>query len=958
MGTGYLIVKVSTAQEIIPIAGATVEIFSLVGEMLNKMTTGIDGLIRPIALEAPDAANSLIPDSTEPVFSMVDVRIIADGFDESLLYGVHIMDTDTSILLVNLTPQDPSSIANYVNEITIPPTAVNLSVQRIQETQQTNSRILKEVIIPDSVTVHLGVPNSSAFNVQVQFVDYIKNVASHEIYSTWPEASLEANILCEITYVLNRIYTEWYPSRGYPFDITSSTVYDQSYVHGGEIFKYISEVVDRVFDKYVRREGRTAPYFTLYCNGTTSTCAGLSQWGTVELAQDGMNALDILHDYYPEDTEIAESNIFQDIEEAYPGYVLGEGASGQPVKIVQNYLNRIRINYPNIPQISNPDGIFNFQTTAAVRIFKHDFNLGEDGKVDKITWYKLSQVCENIKKLSDLTIEGESVGIGDAPPNVSLVEGSRGGYVTQLQFLLNYISMFYSGIPQIIENALFDARTKACVMTYQRIFALMQDGIVGPVTWNSLYEIYYNIIDNIAIPYEPEDIPPSGAYPYPGYILRLGSTGEHVEILQRVINAVGEFYPQIPKINVDGRFGAGTRTALATFQNIFGLTPDGLAGPSTWAELMNQYELLNAGTQRPTYSGYLLRVGSRGNTVMMIQGYLNSLSTQYPSIPKISTDGIFGSSTYDAVREFQRIKGLTVDGIVGQGTWNAIMDAYYGNRDGRISGSDVNPDGDENIAPTDYNPSESEQDIGNAMYEPNTAPYDAGTDNFTQQDTQNAIDQGQSNNVSANVPSANGVSGLNGSNSYTGETDYPVVNESGSYTGVNAATAYDGRNGTYTGVNGATAYNGGNGTYTGDATANNGSIFPGHNGAGIYTGGNGTCANCRPNRIDYSGANGTTGYSTAQTSLSPALPYSATAALPEPAYRPNQYPVVSETSLYQSGYQTPNVTYPSSGYQESGMAYPATQTGANIGFSLAENPAKSILYLILLRLLSLRCRCC
>ena len=221
--------------------------------------------------------------------------------------------------------------------------------------------------IPETITVHLGTPDSNAPNVTVDFASYIKNVASSEIFPTWPESSLRANIYAITSFALNRIYTEWYRSRGYDFDITSTTQYDQKFINDREYFQNISYIVDELFNDYVRRQGSVEPLFTAFCNGTTTTCAGLSQWGTVELANRGMTPYEILQYYYGDDIDIVMNAPVQSTMPSYPGIELKVGSIGNDVKSLQIYLNRISGNYPAIPKIAATDGVFGSDTEEAVR---------------------------------------------------------------------------------------------------------------------------------------------------------------------------------------------------------------------------------------------------------------------------------------------------------------------------------------------------------------------------------------------------------------------------------------------------------------------------------------------------------------------------------------------------------------------------------------------------------------
>ena len=239
--------------------------------------------------------------------------------------------------------------------------------------------------IPETITVHLGTPDSNAPNVTVDFPSYIKNVASSEIFPTWPENSLRANIYAITTFALNRIYTEWYRSRGYDFDITSTTQYDQKFINGREYFENISYLVEELFNDYVRRQGSIEPLFTAFCNGTTTTCDGLSQWGTVTLANRGMTPFEILQYYYGNDIEIVKDAPIRTAMPSYPGVELSLGIEGNEVKSLQRYLNRISRNYPAIPKIPEIDGIFGVATENAVKKFQEIFGLEETGVVNLST---------------------------------------------------------------------------------------------------------------------------------------------------------------------------------------------------------------------------------------------------------------------------------------------------------------------------------------------------------------------------------------------------------------------------------------------------------------------------------------------------------------------------------------------------------------------------------------------
>ena len=351
-----------------------------------------------------------------------------------------------------------------------------------------------EPYIPRTITVHLGRPSDTgAENVTVPFPDYIKNVASSEIYPTWPDSALRANIYAQISFALNRYYTEWYRSRGYDFDITNSTQYDQAFVRGRDIFGNISDIVDDIFNSYVRRQGTIEPYFTEYCNGTTVTCPGLSQWGTVELANQGYTPYEILQSYYGDDIDIVQNAPVRTGTPSYPGYALQEGDAGNDVQRIQAQLNRISRNYPAIPKIYPVDGVFGKETTDAVREFQRIFGLTVDGVVGNATWYRIAFLYTSVKKLAELRSEG--IALSDLPQQYEQVlrEGDTGNNVRIIQYYLSVIAAFYDTVPDVAITGVFDEATKNAVIAFQNVFGLTPDGIVGRNTWRDINRTYRGI---------------------------------------------------------------------------------------------------------------------------------------------------------------------------------------------------------------------------------------------------------------------------------------------------------------------------------------------------------------------------------------------------------------------------------------------------------------------------------
>lgn len=365
--------------------------------------------------------------------------------------------------------------------------------------------------IPQYITVHLAPATQAAENVTVSFPDYIKNVASSEVYPTWSEAALRANILAQISFALNRIYTEYYPSRGYDFDITSSTVNDQKFIKGRSTFENIDRLVDEMFTTYIRRIGFIEPLSARFCNGTTVTCDGLSQWGSEELARQGYSTMDILRHYYGNNIELVVEAPIQNITNSYPGYALRNGSSGEHVVMVQAALNRIAQNYPAIPRITPVDGVFGPQTEAAVKKFQSIFNLTPDGVVGRATWYKIVFLYVGITRLSELVSEGQPYAYVQAPAqSITIQEGSRGQLVSALQYFLAILSQFSYGIPSLAIDGIFGPQTRQAVIAAQRALGLDPTGVVNQATWQRIYDEYLGIANTVLaganLPTEPSDI--------------------------------------------------------------------------------------------------------------------------------------------------------------------------------------------------------------------------------------------------------------------------------------------------------------------------------------------------------------------------------------------------------------------------------------------------------------------
>lgn len=389
--------------------------------------------------------------------------------------------------------------------------------------------------VPRTITVHLGPPDEWAENVTVSFPDYVKNVASSEIYPTWEPAAIRANVLAITSFALNRVYTEYYPSRGYPFNITSSTAYDQKFIKGRSIFENISQVVDSIFNSYIRRIGFVEPLAAKFCNGTTTTCDGLSQWGSQAMAEQGADSITILRSYYGDNIEIVTNAPVMGIRYSYPGAPVRLGDRGEAVLRIQTMLNRISRDYPAIPKVQPVDGIFGESTEQAVIKFQQIFSLTPDGIVGSATWYKLVFLYVGVLDLAELVSEGQTFYANAIPLEFSdvVAPGDTGEEVRVIQYLLSVVSEFYSNVPPVAVDGVYGPATRQAVIAVQQMAGLPQDGVVGEQTWQALYRLYAGIADTMTeytnvIPeqYRPQ-LPESDATSltqYPGRPLTLGST--------------------------------------------------------------------------------------------------------------------------------------------------------------------------------------------------------------------------------------------------------------------------------------------------------------------------------------------------------------------------------------------------------------------------------------------------
>ena len=446
--------------------------------------------------------------------------------------------------------------------------------------------------IPETITVHLGAPDSTAQNVTLPFIDYIANVASSEIYPTWPESAIRANIYAQISFALNRLYTEYYRSRGYDFDITNSTAIDQSFVNGRDVFENIYQIVGEIFNDYISRRGNVEPLFAQYCDGIEVSCNGLSQWGSVDLANQGFTPYEILTYYYGDDIDIIQNAPVESINISAPSTPLRLGSAGDAVRALQIRLNRISDNYPSIPKIAIPDGVFSYDTEEAVKRFQEIFSLTPDGIVGKSTWYRTQFIYNAVKRLNELDSEGITLSEVTKQYSGELSPSSRGIEVANLQYFIDYMSAFYDTVPSVAIDGIYGPSTEEAVRAAQKTFGLPVTGIVDLETWEALYRTYLGFVSTIPLKYVEGNV-----VPYPGIPLRLGSSSDAVRLLQEYLNYLATFFPELSTIPVTGYFGAQTEEAVLTFQRRLGIEPTGTVAAVTWLAITTLYSDLYNGSR-------------------------------------------------------------------------------------------------------------------------------------------------------------------------------------------------------------------------------------------------------------------------------------------------------------------------------------------------------------------------
>lgn len=570
---------------------------------------------------------------------------------------------------------------------------------------------IEELYIPQFITVHLGEPGDEGEIITVPFVDYVKNVACSTVYPTWNEEAIKANIHAIVSFALNRVYTDWYRSKGYGFEITSSKTHDQMYVKGRTLFRNVCEIVDDVFDKCIKVEGYYQPLLSR-CENTTSDYKVLSRWGSLSLAEDGLFALDILKKYFGDNVQIVDVSKIECVMKKCPHTELSHGSNGEDVRFLQKALNKISSHYKGVLKISAITGHFGEETEKAVRDFQRIFNLKEDGIVGHKTWKKICMMYAIIKRLDHNESLEEM-----APEFKTLFYGQTGEDIKRLQEDLNKILKDFNNYDEIKEDGIFGPDTEKAVKFFQRVFGLNVDGVAGKNTLGRIeyakeflkdlkdlveYHNQINSVDSNKNDKEVKALEDSQLIVEPRKTEELieirknlpiskGDQGDDVSLIQLSLNRFSNYYNLNCDLQVNGRYDTSVENMVREFQRKFGLGITGIMDVESFDNLMRvnrligELNIINNDIYRhhhhhdeKHYIDIPLKRGDRGDSVYRLQRDLNNLSRYYGFLGKVKEDGIFGPETEDMVKRFQKHLFLRVDGIFGKeclAKLKTIMDA-------------------------------------------------------------------------------------------------------------------------------------------------------------------------------------------------------------------------------------------------------------------------------------------
>lgn len=719
MQKGYLIFELKKDNGVTPVSDAQVKVISIDGRDVNRLlNVNQDGKTNEIEIYTKDSNLTFDKSNKDIPYTKVNAEVRFE--DDKIIYidGIQVYSNTTSIQEIKLDNRENDfkftrdkkgkSKKEHIHFKNEPPCIFKDDEMKLNNISNDDDKIIKSIVkknkifIPEFITISIGELGCDGEIITIPFIDYIKNVSCSCVYPTWREEAIKANVYSIISFALNRIYTDWYRSKGYGFEITSSSRSDQMYVKGRNLFRNVCDIVDEVFDSCIKISGIDQP-FLCRCYNLTNTERRLSRWGSLDLAEDGLDALGILRKYFGENIEITKVRDVGGIVKKYPNTELSINSKGDDVKFIQRALNSIGSRYTGITKIPEEDGIFGKYTERAVMDFQKIFNLNVDGIVGNKTWNKISLLYALSKKIF-------GSGNDDFEYNSNFLKiGSEGQEVKNIQKSLNYILGNYNFLNKLEEDGYFGKKTENAVREFQEMFGLVVDGIIGKNTYDRIKYVEKNI-NNLKgfIDKQLNNIPVKNKNEYVRTVLseddiiipiKFGDSGENVKQLQVELNNLSNYYGFLSKVAEDGMFGNKTYEMVLKFQEKFLLSQDGIFGIESLKKLIalnralkelkldenNDLNNENRGLKFKSdysmeYPNFEINFGVTCGYVTLIQKYINAIKNScnnyFSNNDTLLEDGKFGENTLKHIKEFQNKFKFNQCTNVDKITWDKLVEEY------------------------------------------------------------------------------------------------------------------------------------------------------------------------------------------------------------------------------------------------------------------------------------------
>lgn len=718
MQKGYLIFELKKDSGVTPVNDAQVKIVSIDGREVNHLlNVNQDGKTNEIEIYTKDSNLTFDKSNRDIPYTKVNAEVRFENDKIIYIDEIQVYSNVTSIQEIKLDNRENNfkftrdkkgkSKKEHIHFKNEPPCIFKDDEIKLNNILNEDDKIIKsnfkgnKIFIPEFITICIGELGQESEIITVPFIDYVKNVSCSCIYPTWRDEAIKANVYSIISFALNRVYTDWYRSKGYGFEITSSRKYDQMYVKGRNLFRNICDIVDEVFGSCIKISGINQPLLSR-CYNLTNVERKLSRWGSLDLAEDGLSALEILKKYFGENIKIDKVGDIGGILKKYPGAELLINSKGDDVKFIQKALNTLGSRYMGITKIPEEDGIFGKYTERAVMDFQKIFNLNVDGIVGNKTWNKISLLYALTKK-----IFGNSINDFEYDSNI-LKMGSEGQEVKNIQKSLNYILGNYKLFNKLEEDGYFGKKTEDAVKKFQEIFGLVVDGIVGKNTYDRIMYVEKNInklkgfidkqLNNISVKNKNEDYRIVLSEEDIIIPIKFGDFGENVKQLQVELNNLSNYYGFLSKVAEDGMFGNKTYEMVRKFQEKFSLYQDGIFGIESLKKLISLNRALkelkldenndlkkNRGLKFKSeysmeYPNFEINFGITCGYVTLIQKYINEIKRYgnhyFSNNDKLLEDGKFGENTLKHVNEFQNKFNLKKCTNVDKDTWDKLVMEY------------------------------------------------------------------------------------------------------------------------------------------------------------------------------------------------------------------------------------------------------------------------------------------